>query len=354
MNNVLNRQNLDMLVSLTIKKIKAIYGTDLNPGDDIFSHNFNIVLKTILKNEKLDQPLQKLNGIIIKEAVSFIIQCLKSQNLSTKIDDIEDFDTGEEKDFYEDMKNDILKSKPEKEENNELVPVFEEEIYNFSLDDMSLIEDYYETPLNLEKVKTIELLSVALDNSDYIITENNNKFSIDNIFILLEPGNYSEQEIQEYLQEEINKKTDKKVYIKYNTISDNYSISLENDKETSCLIDFGTMDSCHKILGFEKKTYKIKSNEVIKGKKHCIVKNAYVYLEFSDGEHSLKHKIDMDVTYNSTKYFKPYIIKSLKNNNNTLFSVDKFKLKITNMYGDFYNTRGRNFNITVKINQLKN
>lgn len=141
MDRILSKKNLDMLVALSLKKIYEISGIQMKQNEEVFAKNFNIVLKTILDNENLNEPLQKINGIIIKESVRFILSQItpKEEIFSTKIDD--------------DSEEEI------EEIQQTLEPIFEEDIYNFASDAVDI-----EIPLKLDKIKNIDLLSVNIHN----------------------------------------------------------------------------------------------------------------------------------------------------------------------------------------------
>lgn len=368
-NSILSDANLDMLEDLSIKKIYNISGILLNKDDLFFKDNFMMVTLAVIKEEEKKRTLltiTKINGIIIKEVINFIIHCINNEKqepeeLSTKLDPDED-------DFFEELKTDIITQRdsipilvPPVEE---LKPLFKDDMYYLETGDMDKTIDGFVSSIKLDNIKEIQMMDFSIDNSDYIVTEYNNTFAIDDINITIECGNYTGNEIEEEIQQQIVSKIDDTLEFKMKKKTDSFYIQSTVKKTKSLTgslkeqksyhIDFGTLNSINKLLGFEAKSYKLKSDDMIEGVKHRIGYNQYVNILINCGSHELRYKILMDVGYNKTKYFVPKTDNLMINNDNTTFNVDSLSIKITDMYGNIYNTRGRRFNISFRINQLKN
>lgn len=373
-NIILSKSNLTMLEDLSIKKIHNA-GISVRKTEPFFIDNFRMVVVTILEEEEKKKnvlPVSKINGIIIKEVVNFIIRCANEpednheENLqsSTKLD-LEDDD-----DFFEELKRDNIEQIPDEhliqdtKEVNEIKPIFKEHIYCFETNDTEKMVDGYKLPITMGNIKELRLHEFSIDNSDYIVTEYNNSFAIDNVDIILECGNYTAPEVEKIIQQQIVSKIDGSLEFKLKSNTDGFCFQNVGKKTKSLTgslkeqkpyhIDFGTANSISKLLGFEAKSYKLKNDETIEGVKHRLGYNQYINLTIGCGEHEICYKILLDVGYNKTKYFMTDQGKSITSQDDVLFDVDNIRVKIKDMYDNFYNTRGRNFNISFRINQLKN
>lgn len=374
---ILKEANLVMIEDLSIKKIYNITGVLLKNDDSFFQYNFNTVVLAVIENEEKERtilPISKINGIIIKEVVNHIVRLINEANpedetpneMSTRLDD-------DGNDFFENMKIDEIEKltemghqvedKVNQDKKEEMLPVFEDNLYSFETEDMSKTEKGYISSINLKDVKEIQMVGFSLDNSDYVVTEYSNTFAVDNIEIVLECGNYNARDIGQEIQKQIDDKIGGNLKFKLKDATDTFyfhdatektrSMTSSLKEQKSYNIDFGTANSMNKLLGFEAKSYKLKPTDTIEGVKHKLCNNQFVNIMINCGHHELKYKILMDVGYNNTKYFTPEVNKTITNMDGSLFEIDGISVSISDMYGNIYNTRGRNFNMSFRVKQFK-
>jgi hypothetical protein len=349
-----DEKNISMIIDITLNKIYSIVGISLDRDESIFINNFLIVLEEIVSQEEKgnNQPsITKINGIIIKEAVNYIIHCMEdnpTDKMSTLLDDNDDIDQDE---IFEDVG--IEKEEDVKSKNNQvdLKPLFEDEIYSFDAKDLHMCNNIYENDISLKNIKYMQILSCSIDNSDYIINEYNNTFAVDNIEIVIKSGNYTAKEISD----EINEKIDDRIEFGFDKTNDSFFLCCRNSlDEKSYNIDFGTVNTASKVLGFIAKSYKLKSSGKLCGEKHSLCYNRYITMKISNGTHEISNIIIMNVPYNNTKHYIPETTNIIKNDDGSLYNIDKLSISFTNDNGFPYNTRNRNFTVLLKINQLKN
>lgn len=357
---ILSKSNIIMLEDIIIKKLHGKIFIDR--GGHYFKDNFIMIVGAILDQEEKKRevlPVSKINSIIITEVVNFILHSDAEGRdnddlgqLSTKLDVFEDDD------FFinTDTRHREVISAPHRD--LDIKPVFENVAYSFETSDMHKTIDAYTSPIKLENVREIQLMKFSVDNCDYIITEYSNTFAIDNVNILIACGNYTVHDLEEEINRQVSMEVDCDLEFTLRKKTDSFCLRSKktdvDETSKSYHVDFGTANSIGKLLGFEPKSYKLKSGGTTEGIKHRLCHNQYVNVLIECGLQELKYKVLMDVEYNKTKYFTPRDSKIIRSDGEGLFSVDGMSVKITDMYGNFYNTRGRNFNIEFRINQLKN
>lgn len=329
-NYLLSEKNLLMIETITLDKIYQLTGITVEKDLD-FKNNIFIVATAVIRVEvqkdiKFNNTIVlKINNIIIAESVKYIISTLNFESLSSKIEDLTEEDT----DFFEELKKD------KKEEIKELKPEFEEQI---------LIFDKEETNINLKNVISAELVCFSVDFSDYIINENNNCLKINDTIIEVPVGNYSPNELIEYLNDvtdpEILFTLDKKTEIIEIDCMQKAS-SFASVKNKSIIVDFDIKNSMYYILAVLKQSYNLKEKKIVGQMKHKINHPSFIDIEiFYTENHLEKHRILTNVNYNNTIHYYPKISKKVVLNQQ---NVDNIKLKMN------YNTRGRPYTFSIKF-----
>lgn len=253
----------------------------------------------------------------------------KDQEYSSKLEDIEE----PEEEVIESEKVPLEIEEPVVKQ---LKPSFSSEILSF---------DRENTEANLKNVVSIEFVSCYLDFSDYIVTENNNCFCINNEEKSITPGNYTPLELIESLKEKtdlifnIDKLTDNVILTQKPSEKKSITGSIKDQKRYN--IDFGVKNSISNLLGFLPKTYILKEKMLISENKHCIRHKPEVKVNFTFDELEMGIKLHTNVEYNQTIHYKDSkIIKS-----------ETREIKNVNIKMD-YNTRGRPYCFNFKFTYL--
>lgn len=344
---LLSEKNFGMLESIILDKLYNSTGISLNRKDPLFEQNMVMIATAVIRDEIKTlrtfgkAEVIKINNIIIVECVRHLSSLVvEPPQLSSQLDDISDT-ASEVSDFFEELKIDNL---PKQEIKQELKPEFVEEL---------LVFDEEITVTNLKNVVSAELISISIDFSDYIVTEHNNSFCIDNIEKEVPIGNYTPEE----LLIEINNLVNPGLYFKLNISTDTITIyqqKIQNRSMTGAIkdrenqkqinIDFGTRNSISKLIGFSPKTYIIKENDLTAEVKHNIKHPSFFDVVVTyDKEHSEKHMVLTNVQYNSTIHYTPPFSKKVLLHQQ---SIEDVSIKI-NM--GTYNHRGRRYMALIKF-----
>jgi hypothetical protein len=337
MDYLLGEKNFAMLEELITQKIFKVSGFSMDKKDPFFQKNLLLIATSVSREEiKLvksvdEKVLVKINNIIIKECIWFLMDIMnKEQEYSSKLEDIEEPEEQEE--------TEIVKVHREIEEPviKQLKPSFTSEILAF---------DKETTEANLKNVVSVEFVSCYLDFSDYIVTEYNNCFCINNEEKSITPGNYTPLELIEALKEKtdlifnIEKLTDNVILTQKPSEKKSITGAIKDQKQYN--IDFGVKNSISNLLGFLPKTYILKEKMLISENKHCIRHKPEVKVNFTFDELEMGIKLYTNVDYNQTiHYSDSKIIKS-----------DPRDIKNVNIKMD-YNTRGRPYCFNFKFTYL--
>lgn len=358
-------KNITMIRDISLDKIKQLTGIVIDPSESFYRIPFNEIVKEVSEYSQEFETVTKANSVIIKELVNFIVKKINMQH-STSLDDIND------ENEIEEIRQPIDEKVQVKQQKN----IFTEEIYCFDMDEMTNENGRYYYDLYLKNVKEIKVISCTIDNSDYILNENNNTLEIDNQIIKIPVGNYNAIELTEKIQEiidiTINSKTENfcKIEIKVSRYDDCFSFEFQklfSDKksltgsikeaqlERSILVDLSCNNSIYSLIGFQPKTYKIIVGDKIVGKKHKINFTTHVkmnlgvmYQEKIIG--NINQRILMDVPYNSTKFFISQTSNSIVPDQ--LLDFDRISISFSNSESKIYNTRDRVFSVEVLIKKL--
>lgn len=352
-------KNVKMLQSICIKKIKSEASQEA--FDFIkkrFEELFLSVMTTIFEEEiynYLELPLKvgllKINNIVIKEACNYILNVAEenTEEMTTYIEDIpEEFTEPAPVVVASSIEND----KP-------VEPQFIEELYEIGSKNTYKEGNEYISDIYLPNVKSLELLQVRIDKSDYIITEYCNKFKINDVIIEVSPGNYEETQLESIIQSLIDIKVNSNVMsiiVNFEKTNDCYTFSCTNIdshiKKTS--IDFSVEHSIAEIIGFDKVVYTLRVDEPICGNKHKLCYPVLVLLNVNFTE-DVKSQVvvPLNVKYNETKFYD-LEYKKLYTSIEPLFTISQVKITMENERGEPYNTRNRDFYIRFKTLSLIN
>lgn len=378
-NSLYDIKNLTMVRDISLKKIKQMTGVSIDSEESFYRVPFNEIINEVAEYYSEFKTITKANNVIITELVKFIVKKINMQH-STPLDDIEEYDNApyEENNEMDDKKEHVLISKQEDVlYQNEKTSQFIEEVYCFEMNEMVRNDtDAYDYDLYIKNVKEVKVISCTIDNSDYIVNENNNIIEIDNQTIKLPIGNYNSQELTQKIQGEIdilvNSKTENfcKLELKVSRVDDCFSFEFqklftekksltgsikESQMERSTLIDLSCKNSMCCLIGFQPKTYKILIGDNIVGKKHKITFTSHVKMDFNiiSEENIVKcinQRILMNVPYNSTKHHIPEVSNSFSANE--LFDFDRISISFLNNESKMFNTRDRIFSVDVIIKKL--
>jgi hypothetical protein len=354
-------KNVKMLQSICIKKIKN--EATREHFDFIktrFEDLFLSVMTTIFEEEiynYLEFPLKtsilKINSIVIKEACNYILSVAEenTEDMTTYIEDIPE-------EFTDTVEKEPVLDEPDRP----IEPQFIEELYEIGSKNTYKEGNEYISDIYLPNIKSLEMLQVKIDRSDYIITEYCNKFKINNTMIEISPGNYEETQLESIIQGIIDTKinSDKNylmtIIINFEKTNDCYLFSCTNidSKDIKTTIDFSIENSIAEVIGFDKVVYTLKTAEPICGNKHklCYPTLALFNIEFTDDVKS-QVIVPLNVKYNETKFYD-LEYKKLYTSIEPLFTVSQVKITIENERGEPYNTRNRDFYIRFKTLSLLN
>jgi hypothetical protein len=302
----------------------------------------------------------KINNIIIKEAYNYLVNM--DTKMSTSIEDIPEVKT----EYIDELRRENFE-KADVVESKLPVPIFKEDLYEICSEEMSkegvnyVSENFY-----LSDVKSLELVQIRIDKSDYIITEYCNRFVLEGEVIEVPPGNYSESEIVKCIQDLID--------LKWNTKQDYiFKVDVTFQKNTECFIfsykksllcqdkpvskvinvDFSGKPSIAKLLGFEEKNYVLKTGESFTGLKHHLTFPQLVMFSIDFSENIKAQAIvPLNVEYNQTKFYDLEYMKNYKLPDDSLFKISNIKVGLLNERAEPYNTRGRSFSIRFKTTSL--
>lgn len=337
MDYLLGYKNFEMLEDIITQKVYKITGFLMDKKDPFFQKNL-LVIATSVSREELkffknvdDKAIVKINNIIIKECIEFLTDIIKKdspkEEYSSKLEEIEETDQIEqieqaEKEIKEPLKN--------------LHPSFTSEILKF---------DKETTQANLKNISSIEFVSCYIDFSDYIVTEFNNCFCINNEEKIISIGNYTPKE----LIEELNEKTE--LIFSIEKLTDNIVISQKvSEKKTMTgaikdqkqyNIDFGVKNSINNILGFLPKTYILKEKSLISENKHYIKHKPEINVKINFDDTEMDLSLNTNVEYNQTIHY----------NQTKIIKFDPRDIKNVNIKLD-YNTRGRPYCFNFKFTYL--
>jgi hypothetical protein len=184
-----------------------------------------------------------------------------------------------------------------------------------------------------------------LDFSDYIVTENNNCFCINNEEKSINVGNYTPLELIETL----NKQTD--LIFNIDRLTDNVNITQKVSEKKSMTgaikdqkqydIDFGVKNSIGNLLGFLPRTYTLKDKSLVSENKHCIKHKPEVKVSFTFDEIEMEVRLQTNVNYNETIHY----------NQTKIIKTEPREIKNVNIKSD-YNTRGRPYCFNFKFTYL--
>lgn len=301
----------------------------MDKTDPFFQKNLLMISSSVSREElkfvkNIDEKtIVKINNIIIKECIEFLIDIINKEEYSSKIEDIEEI---------EDIKDieEIINVK------HNLEPSFTSEI---------LVFDKETTQANLKNVVSIEFLSCYMDFSDYIITENNNCFCINNEEKTINVGNYTPLELVDHLKEitdlifSIDKLTDKVIITQKVSEKKSMTGAIKDQKQYN--IDFGVKNSISNVLGFLPKTYILKEKVLISENKHCIKHKPEIKVNFTFDELEMEVALYTNVKYNETIHYT--FSKIIKTESREINNV--------NIKSD-YNTRGRPYSFNFKFTYL--
>jgi hypothetical protein len=330
-----------MLENLIPKKIFKNTGYEIESKDPFFQKNLMMITTSVVRDEIKNvknydtMDIVKINNIVIKECVEFFTNIINTEqeeneeDYSSKIEDIED--PIQELEQIQ-IRDDVVQPK-------ELKPTFSSEI---------LIFDSESTEANLKNIVSVEFVSCCIDFSDYIVTENNNCYCIDNEEKSISVGNYTPEQLVELLSSE------SKLLFKIDSLTDNITIQQEEQNNRKSMtasikdkrqfnIDFGVKNSISSLLGFSSKTYILKEKKIVSENKHCIKHPANIKVNILFDERPIKLVIPTDVKYNETIHYRTPVDKKIK-----LEPSDIENVKITTDY----NTRGRPSSFTFKFTKL--
>lgn len=338
MDYLLGYKNFEMLEELITQKVFKITGYSMDKKDPFFQKNLLMIATSVSREEikfvkKLDEKaVVKINNIIIKECIEFLIDIINKdtkEEYSSKIEDIEEYE--EEEEIIDIPKEvEILNVK-------KLEPTFSSEILMF---------DKENTEAKLKNVVSIEFVYCYLDFSDYIVTENNNCFCINNEEKTINVGNYTPLELIETL----NKQTD--LIFNIDKLTDNVTITQKVSEKKSMTgaikdqkqynIDFGVKNSINNLLGFLPKTYTLKEKSLISENKHCIKHKPEVKVNLTFDELEMEVRLQTNVNYNET----------IHHNQKKIIKTEPREIKNVNIKSD-YNTRGRPYCFNFKFTYLR-
>lgn len=361
-NALYDKSNIDMIYNICLKKIKQTvpredYKVISENYDNMFFDVMNTIFKEELKIERFysKENVIKINNIVIKEAYNYIIHLSKKQEMSTNIDTI-----SEESDEYIDELKRENNSKPQEIEKDVPVPIFNEDVYEIDSSMMVNDNNIYSSDIYIPNTKSVELIQVRIDRSEYMITEYSNKVSLNGKIVEMHVGNYNEKEFADFFQRLLdlhvnsNKENIMSVLINFEKRRDIFVINYkrlipEKDKSfEDFIIDFTVENSIGNILGFDNKKYQMRIDTEIEGKKHKLGYSTEVYcdIEFTQ-DIKTKLCIPLDVSYNETKFYVPEY-KKIMFGKEPIFTIDNIKISLKDCDGKPYNTRERKFYIRFK------
>jgi hypothetical protein len=355
-----SEKNVNMVAEICNSKLHNITGILFDRNEESYSKSFERIFNLIAVSEVRSQNLSdarraviKINNIIIKEFISSTLS-----QLENRAEEIEHTTKLSEMSYEE----------PEKVE---IKPEFKYQLCEIT-NENSVVSPFntYSVEIDLKAVRSVSVVDLFLDKSDYNITEFCNTFSINGKDLQIPIGNYHVEMLAEAIQREIdiNINTDKKFLMKltveFKKLTEGYSISYRNvlQSETegqsegdTMSIDFSTKNSIGPVLGFEEKQYIVKLNETICGDKNHLSysRNLELRINFTDKLKG-KYSISLDVANNCTKYFKPAHTIYIANEDKTLFDLEKITFSFTDENKRPYNFRKRNFGIKFLAEYLVN
>jgi hypothetical protein len=333
---LLSERNFQMLEKLVISKVKQLTSLIVEADDPSFSQQLMLITSTVISSElrlnpKVDNStVLRINSIIIAEASKYISNLLLVQSSSSKIEEL--YESEEEPEIEPVL---LRQAEPEN-------PVtFKTEILSF---------DKPVTEVNLKNVISIELVNCYFDFSDYVLTENNNSFYLDNEPVTIKIGNYTPSQ----LINNVNDLVSAKVLFEIDPFTENIIISQHKSKKSmtgsikdnqkQVNLDFGVKNSIAKLLGFSEKTYIIKEQTLVSEFKHNIKHPSVVKFSVSfDNSCKLEYSVPTNVKYNETIHYKPNFSNVIKTQN---IDINFVTINLE------YNTRGRPFSFDVKFNSV--
>lgn len=365
MNNskyIFNNDNMMLLENIITKKVKELVGINVVEQYSEFFYN---VLEEVanevfskeyinLKNKDVKSSVIYINNIIISETVNFFIK--KIDDMMTELpedlpDDLNSFSAIP--DSPKNQRNlELLKTPSsgqiqlpkEVEGPNPFYSVDKEVKYTIESKDCTYNSpEFSHSNLELSSVIEFELLSVFVDNMSFNITETRNNITIDSQEYNVIPGNYSYSKLCKKLSNE-------KVTFIFDEISSKFSIRC-NPGNDVVKVDLSGKNSIHKILGFEKKIYKMNKDEVLTAPNYNKLTNTkHITLDVKIMyEKQLKDlisvKIPVDVRQGFTKFYYPDVKTFTKKCN----SIDSIIFSFKEDDGTEYLLRDREFSVSFKI-----
>ena len=346
---IFSDKNLTMLEDITTSKIYKNTGNVIEKTDSYFQQQLIFITTTIVKQELVyvktfdTNAALKINNIIITECVNFFTNLINNQEAEQEQ---EQFSSSiEQLNFDDDVEVEVVKQEVKTKPVEQKQDIFKEEIFIF---------DKELTVAKIKNVMSAELVSCYFDFSDYIVTENNNCFCVDNQEILVPIGNYTPNDlidkingiVGEGLVFNIDAHTDI-VCVAQPSQPKNKSLtgSLKDAlNQKSVNLDFGVKNSINTLLGFEPKTYTIKDKSVMVNIKHDIKHPGSVKIDIVYHEDKTdSFDIPTNVEYNQTKHFTPTHKKRIDFENK---EVDDVKIVMK------FNTRGRPYQFKIKFTTL--
>lgn len=328
---LLSEKNFNMLENIIPEKVYNITGVEIEKKDPFFQQNMLMVATSVIRDELQSvkvfdtSAIIKINNIIITECVKHLNSLIHQEEpFSSKLEDIE-----EEQD-----------QPPEQEVVLPTVPAFKETV---------LLLDTCKTQVQLENVVSVELIYCFIDFSDYLVTENNNCFCVDNDEKYIQVGNYTPSELMNVLSELSGlvfsiDPVQELVCISqpHSTIKKSLTGSIkESQNQKQVNIDFGVKNSICNILGYSPRTYTLKDSKLLANNKHYIkhTSDITVNIEFLDKK--LTHHIPTCVEYNSTIHYTPGVKHKITMEGATIENIS------IDLNG--YNPRTRPFKFALKV-----
>jgi hypothetical protein len=330
---LLSDKNFSMLESIIPEKIFSVTGTRLPKDDTFFQQNLMMIAMTVTRDEIKEVKVYdtssviKINNIIITECVKYISSLLQQQEeeqLSSKLEDIE-----------EDI---AMESLPVKKEETVVIPKLKETL---------LIFEKYNTSAKLKNIVSAEISYVSVDFSDYLVTENNCCFCINNDEKQVPIGNYTPTGLVESLSQisglsfQIDSVTEK-IKITQQTSNKKSLTGSIKESQTQYNIDFGVKNSICGMIGFSPVMYTLKETPIFSEFKHSINFPQDIAIDVSMGTYKLSIRIPTVTEYNKTIHFTPKVSEKVTINGEDIDDV------IVDTNG--YNFRNRPFKIAILFN----
>jgi hypothetical protein len=350
---LLSDKNLTMVETIVIDKVYKTTGVSINKNDpdftsimlSIVTNVVRVELNNLRTNPGRDDYL-KINNIMISEGVRHITSLVQEQEpeqvLSTQL---EDLDEPEPQDYFEELKIDTRKPVTEVQEPVPIDnrPQFKNEVLYFDSNSSG------EYKVNLNNVVSIEVVGVSIDFCDYVITEKNNCFLVDNEQKTVKVGNYTITSLLSVLNELTSgiliwsvDQVNEMVSVCQPTVSTKSITGNLRERENmkKITVDFGVLCSIGKVLGYLERTLFLKDVPDVADFKHNVNFPHYIEAKLHHEEDEDLHRIYTNVDYNSTIHYRPPFTRVIDTKGKDV-NLIKFTLD--------YNTRGRPFTFSIKF-----